>query len=1611
MMCTIPCFPPTGSMVQVFISRVNLHPSCGLVELLVSEVGKTVCDRTRRERLTPLRKFDESEGKAGDFCLVLISGCWHRACVVSIQCQSCTVILVDQGQPHVAAREDLAWGRDEDFNGASRGHVCILANVLSVGIECPESATNFLSSLPGKTFKGLVQHVLIPDTMFLIDIPLISKSMCKFGVAKKMPAEEFKCLVLKCWNLPSGGVNGDRLHELVQKESKLGRDEDLFSPDLMYGIFETVKVTEVIDPQHIFCKLAIFSKAVKTFSEKIHRHYEESADVTELKPRHCGSPCASRGEDGRWQRATLKQNIEDRSCSAKVFFVDEGRTEFVKIENIRPLHETFLKMPVFTYRCSMDGVADLGTGWTPDQTGYLKSLILNRTFVARLERHDITKDVYSINLYGENAVCINHAYSEMMALQQKGAPVPFSDLMSLQEDQSLQQPTNVSESQGGAVLNQTIQNEKSLSVTGLSTTNAGSIGRIAKFPGCDGLPHNGGHLSTGYRSEFPYSNDSLNEGSEVDVDISCVESSDKFWCQMSKNAESLKRLMAELQDFYASPHPRPIVESVCVARNPDNGKWYRAKIMTNNHNPAVEVRFIDYGKTQRVPVQDIRPLDPAFLRLNAQAFQCSLAPKNDASFVSLSHFQKFVDTAVATKEQLKCIVKAKRCDEEGLSVNVVDITTLFGSASKLFDQECSQAAAHVTSDKYTISEHGVAVGGSEKVLVTCVETVNHFYCQLDRNSKHLERVRQTIKKLIRQPQESGGQPAANSVCLARYTDNVWYRGQVVETSPKLKVHLVDYGDTLHVKRSDLRLLHAGACTSVPVLAVPLGLFGVPANTPPEVNHWFANQAIGRNFDISVVEKDRSGTLMVELFEESLNINENIREAIAKVKDGTTPADKQVLAMMEEHQPRQAAQRDTASPGVVGVRAPHCMSAPEDPKILSPNASIEVTAEGSLDHVLKNRGPVTANLISRDQETSAIARTQNTYKNPDIQQNQMEGLKASFVVGPNYFWCQIPSEEDLATLVQDAGTSGESLLNPETLHLGSPCLALSNKTWYRAQVISQAEDKVHVILMDYGHESDVPMQNLKVLPPSLLELPPLAFLCALKEFDESKGFWNEDAADFFCSLLVDKPLKVSVCSIKEHLQKAVPQHAVEIECEGSVVNSQMHRHWNTVAKRILSESSQNQTNGVISQENVVEESNSSFKKPLLDKNITAFASCIAEPKFFWCQLANAEILNQISALAQAAGAAAHEAVTPEALLPGTPCLALFPCDGQWYRAQVISRADDNVHVVFIDYGNESEVDVKDVRSLPKHLLDSPPAAFLCSLNGFDESSGLWGEKANDHFYNLLVDRPLSLTVCSVEDYPEMSLLQYSVAISCEGLDVRAQMNQHWNPQAKEQKPETRSEDAPAASPAVSKQGTSNTYKEPTVSGRKTEAAYASCIVEPKFFWCQPENSDLTTISTLSQEAGSNGQEVTNPETLVPGSPCLALFTSDNQWYRAQVISRVENKVQVVFIDYGNESEVELQDVRVLPKSLLDLPPLAFLCSLRGFDDTMGAWMDEATDVFYNLLVDKLLKVSIHKMEVNLEAAVPQYHVDLECEGEAVDKVMEKYWTKNRLVCSDLSSGIT
>ncbi|XP_041809942.1 tudor domain-containing 6 [Chelmon rostratus] len=1681
-MCSIPGLPTPRSEVPVLIRRVNLNSNCGLVELWVNmDDGR---EQMGEDIQIPKQKFCGSEGKPGDLCLVCVSDTWHRARIVSIQSEIYNVFLIDQKLPHVTTSEALAWHQSDSFLLPPEIESCILSNVISVENNWPESATKFLKSLPGKKFKGLVQHVLMPDRIILLDIPIVSKHICKCGAAKKIPVDEFKCLVLKSLHFPKEKYS--EAYHIRQEQSLnlsclIEKHDQYFYPELLTDTFETVNVTEVTNPQKIFCKLLIFSKAVELLSEQIHQHYEESSDLGEVQPQICGDPCAARGINGRWHRSLLKQNMTSDGA-VEVLHVDQGKTELVPVGNIKPLHGKFLRMPVFTYPCSLDGVIGNATEWTTDQIDYLKLLLLHQTVVVRFLHHNVPQDVYYVALHATNAASKNNCFAEQDSNVQN-EPIPSPFLSSVGDKSHVDVQNNININHDGLQV-ESLPSNKNLAVNGrtddVSTSTTDEIHVRHGSEHQNPLVQSNGHGSARLPSLMQTASDDdvFIVGNTVNVNISCIESLQKFWCQTTENADSLRLLMQDLQSHYASAHPQPLVESVCVARNPNNGMWYRARIIANHHSPVVDVRFIDYGQTQKVPLIDVRPIDPVFLRLNAQAFQCCLFNLKNltnptaitSTDVALTEFQKFVDLG-SSKIGLKCTVKAVTSDEEGLLLNMVDIESPSDSTCKLLAQSCAQDEAHVQIppqaplDSYSYSTHNMEVGGKEIVWITYSENVNHFYCQLDRNSHLFEKVMENVHQHIGQRQCTVNLFGLNSICFARFSDNNWYRAQIVEMSPKLTVHFVDYGHTLVVNESDICPFptEASIARSVPVQAIPLGLFDVPEEVPQEVNQWFTDHAVNCSLTISVVAKGVKGKLIVELFDGSVNVNAKVRERISQITQqkmtGLVQQTDQQLSNISKHV--NVPNEDGSMQEIINMseltkmteenkaHSSNGMCDRYEPSMSSQPISNVSATEFRHEKTLEEGRKPTSDVTLEDTET-VLAETfiegQHSdsdmtrlslpsclegnvkicmYKRPDISLNKTEEVYASCIVKPHFFWCQYANSEELnkvSRLAQEAGWAQQNIMFTQTLCPGSPCLALfsSDNQWYRAQVIRSTENTLSVVFIDYGNESDVDIKNVRPLPQCLLEKAPQAFLCSLIGFDESKGSWDDDVHDDFYNLLVDKQLRVTVFKMEDHSEIAVPTYAVQLECENIVVNDAMQKYWKPVAtEHAMTENPQtgnllysgqiesNMTHGNVSKGSVT---TCIYKNPNISKNkkVEVYASCIVEPHFFWCQYANTEELNQVSRLAQEAGQAKQDIKFPETLGPGSPCLALFPSDNLWHRAQVIHTGDDAFHVVFIDYGNESDVDIKNVRPLPQSLLEKAPQAFFCSLNGFVKSRGSWVDEVYEDFYNLLVDKPLKLTVFNMEDHSETAVPQYAVEIECEGVVVNVAMQKYWKPVAKEcvlingPKTETFLQDGQTESNmthlSVSK-GNMNTdmYTEPNISKNKMEMVYASCIVEPHFFWCQyTDTEELNKVSRLAQEAGQAQQDIKFPETLGPGSPCLALFSSDNQWYRAQVMHKADSAFHVVFIDYGNESDVDLKNVRPLPQSLLKKAPQAFFCSLSGFDESKGSWVDEVFEDFYNLLVDKPLKLTVSNMQNHSEIAVPQYAVQIECDGMVVNTLMEKYW---------------
>lgn len=1692
-MCSIPGLPTPGSEVSVLLTRVNPNPSSGLVELWVNidDGRKHIYQQLRNDIQIPEMKFNGSEGKPGELCLVFVSEEWHRARIVSTESENYHVYLIDQGQSHVTCVDALARGKCDSFLLPPEIESCLLANVLMLEDDWPENAKTLLKSLTGKKFNGLVQHMLMPDRIILLDIPDVSKDLCERGFAKTLPADEFKCFALKCLN--SSKEENFQSYRLKQGENPkvscpVEKHVQFFYPELLTNTFEMVKVTVATNPQNIFCKLLIFTKALKILSEQMHQHYEESSDLREEQPKNCGDPCAAKGSDGRWHRSLLKQNVSSDG-SVEVLHVDEGKTELVPVEDIKPLHEKFLRMPVVTYPCCLHGVKDDDKGWTQDQIDYLKSQLQLHTVIARFDHHNISRGVYYVTLYANSDASINNFF-----IKREGLLPPFrtehesniynESMPSFVSLLGNEQSTDVQNkfSTNGGVPDETIPSTKTRAVSGgvedvPSTGTDDHVKDVLEHQ--DTLVQNN-NLSTAFISDVQIAGDNhvYSEGSNVNVNISCIESLQKFWCQTRENAESLGLLMQALQRHYAFTHPQPLVESICVARNPSDGLWYRAKIIASHYSPLVDVRFIDYGQTQKVPLKDVRPIDPDFLRLNAQAFQCCLFNPNDPTNASvtwseceLGEFRKFVDSGVLSSIGLKCVIKAVTSDADGVLLNVVDIEMPSDSASKLLAQRYTQAEAHeeippqVSTDAYSYSSFSVVEGSKEKVVVTSSESIGHFYCNMEKNSHLLAKVDENIQQFVGQAQCADPPLGVNSLCLAKYTDCRWYRGQVVEMSKKPKVQFVDYGDTLVVSDSDICPLpiEATIARSTPVQAVLLGLFNVPEEVEKEVNQWFANQAVGNSFSALVVAKGENGKLLVELFEGSLNVNEMVRERISQVKQEMTGLDKQITNGMKcnnvlnEHCLTQKTMNVTMSLNMTmhEVDDSNAICAGEEPEMSSMSITAQennhekTLGEGrqqTLDAILEIQQAVLAEsqilLDQGDLDDSIQSHLQENaktckYRMADISPKKTEEVYASCISGPHYFWCQHTNTVELdkvSKLAQEAGQAQLDLKFHENLSPGSPCLALfTDNQWYRAQVIQTLEDRFRVLFVDYGNESDVNKENVRPVPQGLLGKAPQAFLCTLDGFDECSGHWDDGVYDVFYNLLVDKPIRVRVLAMQDHSEGALTQHAVQIECENEVVNNVMLKYWKPNDKKMIPENPQSETllhcgqiksivtNLHVSTGNV---NTCSYRHPRVSKNKKeeVYASCIAEPGYFWCQYANTEELNNITRLAQEAGRAPQDATLPKTLGPGSPCLALFSTDSQWYRAQIVESHKSHFNVVFIDYGNESDVDMKYVRPLPQSLLEKAPQAFLCSLNGFDPSRGSWDDEVYDVFHNLLVDKPLRLTVIKVEDQLEGAVPQYSVDIVCEGVFLSEAVQKYWRPVAKERllassKAETLGRDGQAKSSVTHQSvSTENTntcaYNRPNISLTKKEQVYASCIVEPGYFWCQHANTEeLNGIIRLAQGAGQVQLDGTFLQALSPGSACLALFSSDNQWYRAQVIQSLDDAFHVVFIDYGNESDVDKENVRPLPQSLLEMAPQAFLCSLHGFDECLGSWDDDIYDVFYGLLADKLLTLTVFGIE-DSEIALPQYKVQMECQDSAtcewlcVNTLVKKHW--NRLDENDSSA---
>ena len=108
-----------------------------------------------------------------------------------------------------------------------------------------------------------------------------------------------------------------------------------------------------------------------------------------------------------------------------------------------------------------------------------------------------------------------------------------------------------------------------------------------------------------------------------------------------------------------------------------------------------------------------------------------------------------------------------------------------------------------------------------------------------------------------------------------------------------------------------------------------------------------------------------------------------------------------------------------------------------------------------------------------------------------------------------------------------------------------------------------------------------------------------------------------------------------------------------------------------------------------------------------------------------------------------------------------------------------------------------------------------------------------------------------------------------------------------------------------------------------------------ICDGAHFYCHAAGNK--EVASLQQQLAASGLKDHNlGHKFQPGAGgmCMAKFSEDNCWYRAKVLKRKDNKVEVFFVDYGNKDITTDDQLRPLDPTLSTqaIPPQALECRL-------------------------------------------------------------------------------
>jgi len=541
---------------------------------------------------------------------------------------------------------------------------------------------------------------------------------------------------------------------------------------------------------------------------------------------------------------------------------------------------------------------------------------------------------------------------------------------------------------------------------------------------------------------------------------------------------------------------------------------------------------------------------------------------------------------------------------------------------------------------------------------------------------------------------------------------------------------------------------------------------------------------------------------------------------------------------------------------------------------------------------------------------------------------------TFAVSPLEFWVQskdMEKQQSLNTLMETLQSfySDKSNHHHVSPAIGSAyCSKYEDGFYYRCKVVEIFPNNgtVKVLYIDFGNSSTIQASCLLLLQPQFTTLNNFAAKCSLSGFS---------------------PAALNPVVTKQFVDMTLGQ-VITCACAGNngdsillELNSPNGHSMIDVLKKIGASVDPASAQPVMVKPSVIPSS-----------AIQILVSAVNSPSSIFVQIVTSENHKIFTKMTEQLQSYCSKASPIEPSVD-VFCSAMFKEDRSWYRAKILSVSNNKAMVMYVDFGNQAEVPCQYIKPLSPDL--AAPAAFALEVSLLVEPAGgpQWSQVIKKNLQELIenksfVMKPLNKgnLVDFVDDSSQASVTQQLV--SAGGAKEKGQASSekpsgltnghHGSPTSSPTEscsalPQQCSDisDVPAEIYMVENmndialEGNKESYEVLIIHIASLGEVYAIAADHVEKF------GELINKVQAQAEVQTHFNR-----SLIPGELCLAKFSEDNSWYRAEVVTLQESDGLVVvrFVDFGNSDTVSLSSLLPISKELFKVPLVSFTCALYG-----------------------------------------------------------------------------